>query len=278
MLCLLTASTAAQSDEPGLDWLLHIPSPPSRLSLEVGTGEDDNRELRLDSDLAFVDDSRLLLSYGRSRQPLGRDWRIDSESYRLGLASDPLRPLTLELALDRWGQRPYLAIEGAQFAIRYHWRHWLLGLHTQLRTIELQLRNRQIDFASRTLGGELHYTSPRGWLAGGHYLHHRYSRDLGLLTTTRAIRALSPITLNLSYSLESERLGGYLGYAFSRLELRLERTRIRAAIDGLPSDYLEFGATLYFFQQWELLLRLGRQDQPDAPPLRYASLGLGLSW
>ena len=279
-LLLLLSLAAAYARADALDWLLDIPEPPSSLSLELGASDDANRDLMLDGDLAFIGGSRLLAGYGLSRV---RDMpEMDTESYRLGLASDPLAAVVLELLADHWGQRQSLLIDTAQGRVHYQGQHWSFALTAQLRLIELSYtrnqQSRRFEFSSRGLGAELAYYAAGNWRAGLSYLRQDYSRDTRLFSRSAAIRRLSPITLALSSSLEDERLAAWLGYAFEHLDLRLAQTRIRAAVDGLGSTYTELGATV-LLRSWSLLLRLGRQHTPSlAQRSRYASLGLGYAW
>ncbi len=278
LLLLALAAQPAWADS--LDWLLDIPEPPSSLSLELGASEDANRDLMLDSDLAFIGGTRLLAGYSYSRvrgMP-----EMDTESYRLGLTSDPLSPVVLELLADHWGQKQSLLIDTAQGRVRYQLQHWNLALSAQLRLIDLAYthnqQTRRFEFSSRGLGAELAYFSAGNWQAGLSYLRQNYSRDTRALSRRAAIRRLSPITLALSSSLEDQRLTAWLGYTFEHLDLRLAQTRIRSSIDGLGSAYTELGATV-LLRQWHLLLRLGRQHTPSlAQRSLYASLGLGHAW
>ncbi|MES9970620.1 MAG: hypothetical protein ABW092_11350 [Candidatus Thiodiazotropha sp.] len=288
LLSLLSLFMAVESPagELELDWLQEIPPPlHSSLAITLGVDDADGWSRQLDLSLAAPLDTRFDLSMGESRVE-SDEAQLETDFHGLSFTTNPLAEMSLSLGYEDWGDDDALTIETLWFGLNFNLGNFSLALMPQQRDIRLQVLQwfqRQVpyvDLQSRDIGLSLTYYAADDWVFNAAYFSYDYSKDVSQLGDDYRVIFIFPLNaLDLASGLDEYRYSLAVGRLMDEINIDLDWTRSRSAVDNNTASVISLSADLPLNDQISLNLIGGIQevDYSDDQIL-FANLGLTLFW
>ncbi len=292
LLCFAMAQSHGEEPEPKpepkpeLAWLDALsPAPRSSLGISLGQDDADGWSRRLDLSLAAPLSTRFDLSLGESRVE-SDEAQLQTDFHYLSLSTDPLAELSLAVGYEDWGDDDALTIRARWLGLTLNLGDFSLTLIPQQRDIRLQVLQwfqrylSHVDLESRDIGLNLSYFAPDGWVFSASYFDYDYSKDVSRLNDDYRVIFIFPLdTLDLASGLDSHRYSLGVGRLVGDINLGLDWTRSRSAVDGNDSTVVSLSGDFPLDDRFMLNLAGGWQDVDyNQDQILFANLGLTYSW
>jgi hypothetical protein len=284
LLCLVMAQSHGEEHE--LDWLDALSPPPqSSLGISLGRDDADGWSRQLDLSLAAPFSTRLDFSLGES-QVESDEAQLETDFHYLSLSTDPLAELSLAGGYEEWGDDDALTIRTRWLGLTLNLGDFSITLTPQQRDIRLQVLQwfqrylSHVDLESRDIGLSLIYFAPDGWVISSSYFDYDYSKDVSRLNDNFRVIFFFPLdTLDLATGLDQHRYSLGIGRLVGDINVDLDWTRSRSAVDGNESTVVSLSGDFPLNDRFMLNLMGGLQDVDyDENQILFANLGLTFSW
>lgn len=281
---LVLTGAPAHSAEEGAWLMAGLMAPRSSITAEAGVDGEGSQETSLDLDLALARGERLRLFAGTSSYA-SDDTRIDVDTLRLGLASDPLNPVAFDVEYEWWGNRDDIEIgawrlgvtwSGARWSARALWESREIRLFTQ--GVFAPIRP-FVDFDSDGWELALTYSTLEAWDFTVSRREIDYSAQVGKLSTAR----LAPYVFTATaFGLGSGLLESHTGLEavryFAQGSVAFTWERTDSAVDGSHSHSLAVAWSQALDDAWTLTARVGQFDAAGGDGTPFGSVALSYAW
>lgn len=284
LLCIAAAESQAEGLE--LDWLEEIAPPPqSSIAISFGRDDEDGWSRQLDLSLAGPLSTQVDVSFGESKAESDQA-RLRTDFRNLSLATDPLEEVSLAVGYEEWGDDDALSIRTRWLGLTLNLDNFSITLMPQQRQIRLQVLQwfqrylPHVDLKSRDIGLSMTYFGPDGWTFRSSYFKYDYSKDMSRLNDSYWVIFFFPLdTLDLASGLDQRRYSIGIGKYIGEIDIGLDWTRSRSAVDGNDSTVTSLCGDIPLDDRFTLNLVGGVQDvdYTDGQVL-FANLGLTFSW
>lgn len=284
---LLLHALAGAAKEAGTTFSFeqYLQTQPNSVQLSLGSDSEEGRNSSVDADLRLPNDYRFLVGGGSHRSDLDGE-ELKTQSFRLGLASDPANEYQGTLVFEDWGVKEELSYRKWSAALARWGETWNTQGTAAYRQIHLITDHPSIQ------GFDVEVHSPAMALSvqgafGSHWSvrlsgeKNWYNVDVSVLQNSRISQFFSPETLTLSSSFV-DRVGSLeVGYQFSRWYLGVEGTTSVSAIDDTRSRTGTLLVSWEVNRSFALQVQAGRSTFPDsttAQAVTFGQLGLSFAW
>jgi hypothetical protein len=284
LICCFITDVRGSSVE--WDWLDQVDLlNQSSLDFKLAVDDADGWSRQFELTLAGPLYSLFELSYGESYLE-SDDANMQTDFYSLGFRTDPLSDVSLSAGYEEWGDEEALTIETLWLGFTLNRGDLSVTLMPQQRDIRLQVTEwfqryaNHIDLESHDVGLMLSYFLDEGWVVSGSYFNYDYSRNLSRLDENyRAIFIFPLDTLELASGLDDYRYSIGIGKLVGEVNLNLDWSRARSAVDGNFTSLTSLSAEYPLNETFSLNLMGGVQDVDYAEEkILFFNLGLSLSW
>jgi hypothetical protein len=284
LICCFITDVRGSSVE--WDWLDQVDLlNQSSLDFKLAVDDADGWSRQFELTLAGPLYSLFELSYGESYLE-SDDANMQTDFYSLGFSTDPLSDVSLSAGYEEWGDEEALTIETLWLGFTLNLGDLSVTLMPQQRDIRLQVTEwfqryaNHIDLESHDVGLMLSYFLDEGWVVSGSYFNYDYSRNLSRLDENyRAIFIFPLDTLELASGLDDYRYSIGIGKLVGEVNLNLDWSRARSAVDGNFTSLTSLSAEYPLNETFSLNLMGGVQDVDYAEEkILFFNLGLSLSW
>jgi hypothetical protein len=284
LLCFVV--TESQSEELELDWLWELPPPPkSSLGIHFGIDDADGWNHQLDLSLAGPLAIQLDLSFGESYVE-SEEAQLETDFRHLSLSSDPLAEVSGSIGYEAWGDEDALTIKSRWLGLTLNLGDLSITLMPQQRDIRLQVLPwfrrfvSHIDLESHDIGLSLTYFAPDGWIFSTSYFDYDYSKDVSRLNNNNRVIFIFPLnTLDLVSGLDQYRYSFAIGKLVDNIDIGLDWTRSRSAVDGNASTVTTLSGGFPLDDRFRLNLTTGMQDVDyTEEQIFFLNFGLTFSW
>ncbi len=258
--------------------------PRSYVTVEAGVDGEGSEEASVALDLATKQGARLGIFIGTSSLA-DDDLRIDADTLRMGLKSDPLNAWVFDIEYEWWGNRDDIEIGAWRVGASWQDGDWSSRLLWESREIRLFTRGvfvairPYVDFDSDAWEVAVTY---QGWDRWAMTASHRaidYSVDVTKLGTAR----LAPYVFTATaFGLGSGLLEVHSSLQVTRYiasgSLALIWDRTGSAVDGTHLSSLTLTSSVALDKAWSLLLQVGGYESGDGDSTAFGSAGFSYAW
>jgi hypothetical protein len=285
-LLFLCCIAAAQAESLDWDWLDEIESL-NQSSLAVNFGVDDADGWSRQIDLSLTGPLYTQFNFSYAENYVESDQaQLETDYYALSAATDPLAEVSLSAGFEDWGDDQALTIETLWLGFTFNLGDFSATLMPQQRDIRFQVTEwarryaSHVDVESRDMGLNISYFGLSNWVFTVSYFSYDYSKELSRLNKSYRVIYLFPLeTLELASGLDRYRYSIGIGTLYDQINIDLDWSRSRSAIDGNYASQTTVSADIPLNKQFRLNLLGGVQDVDYAEDkILFTNLGLAFYW